>query len=69
VVVDTTTDEIVGSIAVGRRPWAVALSPDGKTLYTANGLSDDVSVIDVASFKETGRIHVGSKPWDLVLVP
>ena len=50
----------------------VAVSPDGATLYTANGLTDDVSIVDIsdaAHAKETGRIHVGSRPWGLVLVP
>jgi YVTN family beta-propeller protein len=45
------------------------MAPDGKTLYTANGLTDDVSIVDVAAGKETGRIHVGSKPWGVVFVP
>ena len=29
VVLDTTKDEVVASIAVGKRPWGIAISPDG----------------------------------------
>ena len=40
---------LTGEVAVGKRPWGIALSPDGKTLYTANGPSNDVSAVDLAS--------------------
>lgn len=32
-----------------------ALSPDGRKAYTANGVSNDVSVIDLASGHDQGR--------------
>jgi len=35
------------------------LTPDGKTAYVANPVTNDVSVVDVASMKETSRINVG----------
>ncbi|HET9595441.1 MAG TPA: beta-propeller fold lactonase family protein [Anaeromyxobacteraceae bacterium] len=34
-IIDTGRDEVVGTIAPGKRPRAVRLSPDGKTLYVA----------------------------------
>jgi YVTN family beta-propeller protein len=40
----------------------IGLSPDEKTLYTANGPSDDVSVIDLASRMVSKKIHVGHGP-------
>jgi YVTN family beta-propeller protein len=36
-----------------------------KTLYTANGPSDDVSVIDIESRKIAKKIPVGQGPWGL----
>jgi DNA-binding beta-propeller fold protein YncE len=36
------TDKVTGSFEVGQRPWGIALSPDGKFLYSANGPSNDV---------------------------
>src|ERR1043166_3356831 len=35
-VIDTATNQVARSFEVGERPWGIALSPDGKTLYTAN---------------------------------
>ena len=52
---------------MGARPWGIALSRDGKKLYTANGPSDDVSVLDVASGKVEKRIKVGGLPWGVVV--
>ena len=33
-------------ILVGRRPWGLRLTKDERKLYVANGLSDDLSIID-----------------------
>jgi len=54
---------VAATIPVGRRPWGIALSRDGRELYTANGLSNDVSVIDVSSRKVVRTIRVGQRPW------
>src|SRR5262249_6946282 len=43
--VDPAKNAQTGSIEVGQRPWGVALLPDGKTAFTANGPSNDVSVV------------------------
>ena len=45
------------------------LAPDGKTLFTANGSSNDVAVVDAGSMKLLGRIPVGDSPWGLVVLP
>jgi YVTN family beta-propeller protein len=52
---------------VGKRPWGVALASDGRTLYSANGLSDDVSVIDTTTLQVTGTISVGQAPWGIAI--
>ena len=67
-VIDTATHAVPASIAAGPRPWGVALSPDGKTLYTANGPSNDVSVIDVDAKKVTAKVPVGRGPWGAIVV-
>jgi YVTN family beta-propeller protein len=53
---------------VGGRPWGIALSADGKTLYSANGPSGDLSIVDVASGKVDGRVAVGGSPWGVVIL-
>jgi YVTN family beta-propeller protein len=44
------------------------ISPDGKYLYSANGPSNDVSVVDLATDKEVARVKAGASPWGLAIV-
>jgi YVTN family beta-propeller protein len=68
--VDTATDKVTGSIQAGQRPWGIGLSPDGKYLYTANGPSNDVTIIDVTSKSVVKTVSAGMSPWGvLVLKP
>jgi len=55
--------KLVGSAELGGKGagW-VTLTPDGKTAYVANPVTNDVSVVDIASMKETTRIPVGFVP-------
>ena len=46
----------------------LAISADGKTLYTANGRSNDVSVIDLDRQQVTFKIGVGRGPWGIAVV-
>jgi YVTN family beta-propeller protein len=46
----------------GKGAGWVTLTPDGKTAYVANPVTNDVSVVDVASMKEVARIPVGFVP-------
>jgi PQQ-dependent catabolism-associated beta-propeller protein len=56
-------------LLVGQRPWHMAFTPDGKYLLTANGLSNDVSVIDVADLRVINTIPVGQQPWMILVSP
>jgi len=64
--IDTATNKVIGSVEVGQRPWGIALSPDGKTLYSANGPSNDVSVVDLATNAVVKTIKAGTSPWGVV---
>jgi YVTN family beta-propeller protein len=66
-VIDVATNKVTGEIAVGKRPWNMALTPDGKKLYVANGRSNSVSVIDTAALKVVKEIPVGELPWGVVI--
>jgi YVTN family beta-propeller protein len=57
----------MATIPVGRRPWGLALTPDGKKAYAANGLSNDVSVIDMQTQKVIASIPVGKMPWGVAI--
>ena len=54
---------------VGPRPWGIAITPDGSTLYTANGPSNDVSVIDATTLKVITKIPAGQSPWGIAIMP
>ena len=44
-----------------------AISADGRRLYTANGLSNDVSVVDLGDGRVIATIPAGEGPWDIVI--
>lgn len=68
VVLDVSgTPKRVGEVKVGTRPWGIALTADGKFLYTANGPSNDVSVVDTDTLKVVKTIPVGSSPWGVAV--
>jgi YVTN family beta-propeller protein len=52
----------LGNELGGKGAGWVTLTPDGKTAYVANPVTNDVSVVDIASMKETTRIPVGFVP-------
>ena len=67
-VLDTKTNRFVANVAVGTRPWGMALSADGKQLWTANGPpGNDVSVVDLATNQVVKRIPVGQSPWGVAI--
>lgn len=47
----------------------MAFTPDQKYLLTTNGVSNDVSVIDVVSLKVIKTIQVGELPWGITIAP
>jgi YVTN family beta-propeller protein len=47
-VIDTPTNEVTATVSVGAGPWGVAVSPDGRKVYTANWYYT-VSAIDTAT--------------------
>ena len=53
---------------VGQRPWGIALSPDEKLLFTANGPSNDVSIVDLNTKSVIKKVKVGDRPWGVVVV-
>ena len=60
-------DEAVIREQMGRRPWDVAVSPDGTKVYSSNGLSDSVSVIDAACLCVVDEIAVGRGPHSIAI--
>ena len=65
--VNVATREIEGYTLVGSRAWDVRLSPDESLLYVANGLSDDMSIIDVNSRRNIRTISTGRIPYTVLI--
>jgi PQQ-dependent catabolism-associated beta-propeller protein len=68
-VVNAETYEVEDYILVGRRVWHMEFSPDRDLVFTTNGVSGDVTVIDVASREAIKTIKVGRFPWGAALRP
>jgi len=47
----------------------VALSPDGKRLYVANGRAGTVSLVDLGTDSVVASTKVGTRPWGIALTP
>jgi YVTN family beta-propeller protein len=48
-------------LAVGKRPTAVAVSPDGRHAFVANTFSDSVSVLDLNTQRVAAEVSLGGK--------
>ena len=60
--VDVASKVIDQTIVAGSAPHGVVVNSRGTRVYVTNLLSDDVSVIDTATGKETARVTVGDMP-------
>jgi len=66
-IVDVPARKVLGYILVGKRSWGITLSRDEQTLYVANGLGDDVTIIDTKTRKAKVSIPVGRVPYGIVV--
>jgi YVTN family beta-propeller protein len=58
---------VIKYLLVGERVWHMAFTPDEKYLLTTNGISNDVSVIDVPALKVVNTVQVGELPWGVTI--
>jgi WD40 repeat protein len=49
--------------------WAVAMSPDGKTVASATELSSTIKIWDVDNKKELRTLQLPARPWSLAFTP
>jgi YVTN family beta-propeller protein len=55
--------KVTGTVFLGGKGAAwLTLTPDGKTAYVANAVTNDVSVVDIKALKEVALIPVGFVP-------
>jgi len=68
-VIDTMTNSVVDTVAVGNGSEGLEVSPDGTHVYVANPYSDNISVIDTSNNKVVSTIAVGHYPKDVAISP
>jgi PQQ-dependent catabolism-associated beta-propeller protein len=66
--VDVAQRKVTQMVLAGKRVWNVALDKAESRLYVVNGLSDDMTVIDVAAGKALKTIAVGRVPYQALVV-
>lgn len=64
-IVDAKTFEVLQYVLVGSRAWDVDLTSDEKIAFVANGLSDDITVVDMVSMSPVQSIPVGRTPHSI----
>jgi YVTN family beta-propeller protein len=68
-VIDTTTNTVAATVAVGTEPYGIAIAPHGTSAYVANADSNTVSVIDTATNSATRSIAVRALPAGIAITP
>ena len=69
-IVDTSRGDAISAISTGQQgTHMVAVSPDGRTAFTANIGSGTVSVLDLAAGTKLADIAVGGRPEGIALSP
>ena len=61
-VIDTASNTVTATVAVGCIPFWLAITPDGTRAFVANGADGTVSVVDTASNTVMATVAVGSVP-------
>jgi len=66
-VIDTTTDEVVDTIAVGKTPLLMKIDVEGNVGYVSNWESNEITVIDLATNTVTKNLQTGFVPAQMVI--
>jgi PQQ-dependent catabolism-associated beta-propeller protein len=66
-ILDAKSHEVLQFVLTGKRPWSVDLSADEKTAIVANGLSDDITVVDMTTMQPVQSLPIGRIPHTVVI--
>ena len=59
----------IKKIKVGDSPTYIAVSPDGRLLFVTNFASDEISVIDSATYRTIEKFYGGYEPVGIAITP
>lgn len=65
---DPTLGSVTGRVTLGGHPSDVATTPDGRYVVTANGPSDDISLVDAGTLQLVARYPAGAQPRRIAVV-
>jgi YVTN family beta-propeller protein len=71
-VVDAKTHKALRTIKLAgelTRPVGMAISHDGKKLYTVTGRGKNLLAVEITSGKVLGTVEVGARPWGVAISP
>lgn len=68
-VIDRESRAIKQYITVGRRAWGLGWSGEPNRLYVLNGLSDDMTLIDLATLRPIRTVRTGLVPHAVEVFP
>ncbi len=70
-VIDTASNTVVATVAVGNSPYSLSVNPAGTRVYVTNNSDHSVSVIDTASNTVTATVllAVGFLPYGVAINP
>ncbi|MBI4923516.1 MAG: PQQ-dependent catabolism-associated beta-propeller protein [Devosia nanyangense] len=66
-IIDAHTHDVLKYVLVGKRAWSIDLSKDEKIAIVANGLSDDITIVDMASMSAVKSLPIGRVPHSVVI--
>jgi PQQ-dependent catabolism-associated beta-propeller protein len=66
-IIDATSHAVLQYVLVGQRAWSIDLSSDDNTAVVANGLSDDVTIVDMASMQPVKSLPIGRTPHSVLI--
>jgi YVTN family beta-propeller protein len=61
-------DTVTKDVSVGDMPVCMAVDTLRRKLYVVNSLSDNLSIVDLATRKVKGTIDVGNRPYGIALI-
>ena len=68
-IIDTITNQVVGTLITGRSPIDVAVNPVQQRAYVVNYQSSDISVIDTSTDTILTTIRTGPNPTTVAVDP
>ncbi|MGC8694736.1 MAG: YncE family protein, partial [Candidatus Micrarchaeia archaeon] len=68
-ILNTTTNSIVGSITSPVSPWGLSISPNGAYLYASPNQKSDIYVFSTSTNSLIGTIGGFDGTWDSAIAP